>query len=132
MSDPTKPEAEQAFASFFDTDIKTHERFALDRKKPSRAVVALSSGCPGRGLILHAVGYDIAYEMEAGRRPSDIGLDGAPGGVWIWEGGYVDDGPGDWPGTREYRLEGTFREPTKEEWDNIENDEIPWDPADWR
>lgn len=96
--------------------------------KPSRAIVA----CHGRhGLLLHWVGHAIECERDAvGDSLEHLNLLG-PDGVHVWEGVYVDDGPGDWPGTREYRLEGTFRPLTKEEWESLESGEDPWDEREW-
>lgn len=102
----------------------------FDPKKASRAVVACGHG---QGVLLDWIGDGIFWAIESAgcERVEDLGLVG-PDGVSIWEGHYVDDGPGDWPGAREYALEGTFRPLTPEEWRNLGWDEHPWDPEEWR
>lgn len=68
--------------------------------------------------LLEHQGNDLEIEVE------NVGKDGllesvgdppAPG-VWVWSGGFIDGGEGDWPGTREYVLDGEWAPASKEEW----------------
>jgi hypothetical protein len=95
-------------------------------KRPGRLLVVFHEGVTA---LLDQQGGDIAWEAE------NIGTDGvlkevgdppAPG-VWVWSGGLVDDGPGDWPGSREHRLDGEWRSATAEELRRFRDGEWVWD-----
>lgn len=47
-------------------------------------------------------------------------------GLWVWSGKYIDDGEGDYPGTREVILSGTWRTATNEEWDRFVQGIFVW------
>jgi len=51
-------------------------------------------------------------------------------GVWIGELRAIDDGPGDWSGSREYRLQfHNERGATPEQWTAHCHGEWPWEPV---
>jgi hypothetical protein len=55
----------------------------------------------------------------------------ADDGLWVCSLTLVDDGPGDWPGSRECRLQVTpERLATPDEWAAFRRDEWPWANAD--
>ena len=93
-------------------------------------------------VFVHKIGVVLYYEAELCIREEigvtneqPFGLDSAPidfetpkeNGVYIMDLGLQDDGPGDWPGSREYIL--TLTNPvkiTEEQWKKFSEDEILW------
>lgn len=78
--------------------------------------------------LLEHQGNDLEIEVE------NVGEDGllesvgdppAPG-VWVWSGGFIDGGEGDWPGTREYVLDGEWAPASKEEWSAFQRGDWTW------
>lgn len=97
--------------------------------KPSLAVIACDGD--GNGCVLHTVGPHVTHELdEIGRALGDIGLDDAPEGISIWEGKIKTSGP-DHDGEYDAWLDGTFREPTDDEWAAIRAGRCPWSEAGW-
>jgi len=100
---------------------------------PSRAIVACRNGV---GAVLWFVGAHLTYEMQEGPGTDlcDLGLDDAPDGISVWEGTYHYDAPAYYsdgePGYPEPK--GSFRQPTPEEWAKIQQNECPWNEADWK
>jgi len=80
----------------------------------------------GHALVVDA--DDAITEFLACSDPSELfGEAVTTDGVWICSLGLVDDGPGDWPGSRECRLEILpQRLATADEWDAVRRDEWPW------
>jgi hypothetical protein len=71
---------------------------------------------------------------EAGVSDLDLlGLDDAPNGISIWEGG-IKSVHVHTPDCNEHDswLAGGFRDPTDEEWAAIRKNECPWNDDDWR
>lgn len=85
----------------------------------------------GRTTVLVWCGAAIEHEVSCVGDGADLaeslGVVGDGDGLYVWEGDYVDDGPGDWPGSRECRLDGWWRRATDEEWARHGRDEWPWD-----
>jgi hypothetical protein len=100
---------------------------------PSRAVVA--SDGKGRGAVIWWVGLAFWIEIqEYGVKDlDDLGLDDAPAGLSIWEGQLHSRQCGNPLDGIDYETElvGTFREPTKEEWEEIQDGSAPWDEREW-
>lgn len=104
-----------------------------DFSKPSRAVVVCGAG--DHCALLYWVGGHIAIEVDecCVTDPIDIGLAPENHGIWVWEGkGHWTPGPYEYPEDGDYWLDGSFREPTKEEWASIQRNECPWDDEDWK
>jgi hypothetical protein len=103
-----------------------------DWTKPSKAVVVQGTG---GGCVLFTAGPHVASMInEAGVSDLDnLGLDDAPDGVSIWEGG-IKSVHHNTPDANEHEwwLEGAFREPTDEEWESIRKNDCPWDDNEWR
>jgi hypothetical protein len=82
------------------------------------------------------------YEVVTGQggskdgfAPEDEGFDMGPApdgdGVYVCDLGWVDDGPGDWPGSREVLPSiATWRRATFEEWARHLKNEWPWEPVE--
>jgi hypothetical protein len=52
-------------------------------------------------------------------------------GVWVADLDIVDDGPGDWPGSRESLLQVKRAHPvTQEEWVSYLDGDWPWEPVE--
>ena len=121
----------------------TPKRERLDRKSKE-------SACTGKALVIVAhskalvlawqVGESL-YEVMTGQGgskegfvPEDEGFDmAAPGddGVYVCDLGWVDDGPGDWPGSREVLPSiKTWRLATEKEWSRHLKNEWPWEPVE--
>lgn len=100
--------------------------FVRDRERePEIAVVAANRG---DGCVLWHAGGGLDYMLaEVSARLSEIGLDDAPDGVSIWEG-HLLSWESHTPSGTEYdgELQGTFREPTPEEWVGIMRGDGPW------
>ncbi|KKN80002.1 hypothetical protein LCGC14_0335100 [marine sediment metagenome] len=97
---------------------------------PSRAVVACDGN--GTGAVLWTVGPHLAFEIqECGFVDlADLGLDGAPLGVSIWEGFYTIEGvrPNDPEDNDSASVpNGEFRAPTDQEWEAIKAGRRPWE-----
>ena len=94
--------------------------------KPSKAVIV--NGTSG-GCVLYTAGPYLRMEIhEAGIHDiEDLGLDDAPIGISIWEGSLTYDGNGE-----PVAANGTFREPTEQEWMAIRAHQCPWDDNAWR
>jgi len=78
--------------------------------------------------LLEHQGNDL--EIEVGNMGEDgllesVGDPPAPG-VWVWSGGFIDGGEGDWPGTREYVLDGEWAPASKEEWSAFQRGDWTW------
>lgn len=95
--------------------------------EPSKGVIACDGD--GHGCVLWAFGAHLRFEVEeAGFHAlGDLGLDDAPQGVSIWEGMYMWE-PGGWenPQDGETFPQGTFRNPTDDEWLAIRAGRCPW------
>lgn len=100
-----------------------------DWRKPSLAVV-VSNG--DRIAVPWTAGVHVRFDLvEHGLGFEDLGLDDAPDGISIWEG--VTKG-GQYIGDGEYSdpyLDGTFRQPTDEEWAAIRAGRSPWNDDEW-
>jgi hypothetical protein len=103
----------------------------LDWGKPSLAVIACRGGA---GVVLYSAGPHVESMIDGGgsRLLDDLGLDDAPDGISVWEGG-IKSVHINTPDAYEYDawLEGTFREPTGEEWQAICRGECPWPDENW-
>jgi len=97
----------------------------------------------GKGLVVcwQAQTYVAQFISDAGGGGGtdsfdldDVGADyndDIDDGVWLFDLGLVDDGPGDWPGSRECMLQLTNgRHATAEEWAYHRGDEWPWEPIE--
>jgi hypothetical protein len=96
-----------------------------DWSKPSKAVVANM----GVGCALWTIGPHVQSMIDnLGHALQDLGLDDAPDGISVWEGVLktvhivLPDANED-----ESWLEGSFREPTEEEWSFIKQNRCPWE-----
>jgi hypothetical protein len=102
-----------------------------DFDRINRAVV-LCDG-EGNGVVTWYVGGNLEVEIEGvGRQIADLGLDDAPEGVSIWEGRWCyQRTPESYVGAEEWDAwpEGSFRDPTDEEWESIRAKECPWDDS---
>ena len=125
----------------FDSTPEQRER--LDRKSKE-------SACTGKALVIVAHGKVLVLAWQAGESlyevmtgqggskdgfaPEDEGFDmAAPGddGVYVCDLGWVDDGPGDWPGSREVLPSiKTWRLATEKEWSRHLKNEWPWEPVE--
>lgn len=116
--------------------MNKNEIFTSWNENPSRAVVALgqdSQGGPATGCVLWHVGHHIHQEIEVvGVDLSNLGLDDAPIGISIWEGIFLYNKSG-YPGEEELDAvaSGSFRAPTPEEWNLIQQNKAPWNEEDW-
>jgi len=103
-----------------------------DWAKPSRAVVVQGMG---GGCVLFTVGAHVDSMInEAGVSDLDnLGLDDAPEGISIWEGG-IKSVHHNTPDANEHEwwLDGKFRDPTAEEWESIRKNKCPWNDEEWR
>lgn len=82
----------------------------------------------GSGIALYSWGLLAEMNHEAGcSLLSDMWLDDAPPGIYVWEGHVIFDGP-NYEGIDEgdFTLDGEFRVPTKEEWQYIMKQESPF------
>jgi hypothetical protein len=98
-----------------------------EAKWASKAVVACNGS--GRGAVLWFVGESMRNEIEeAGLSElEDLGFDDAPRGISIWEGTYIwSRGPYEHPEDGDMAPSGSFREPTREEWEAIRANTCPW------
>lgn len=103
-----------------------------DWSKASLAVVA--SDGSGHGCVLWTAGPHISSLLrDAGVSDlADLGLDDAPEGISVWEGVVRGHKHETMDGTEyETTTEGTFRDPTEEEWASIKKAECPWDVMTW-
>lgn len=92
-----------------------------DPNKASKAVLAVNNG---EGVVLWSVGAINDEVKGDGPNAEPLGLlQGAPRGISIWEGYYVEhkDPFGTYTVPR-----GGFREPTEVEWAKIHKGECPW------
>lgn len=104
----------------------------------------------GRALVVvaHTMGFVVSWQAgqyvrdylheggadDVGFPIDRCGVSGAPidDGIYIGDLVFVDDGPGDWPGSREVAMElQNVRKATKEEWAAHCDGEWPWDPSPW-
>lgn len=95
--------------------------------RPNRMLVAMGdSNIP---CVLYHEGGSLTYDIDMVGATDVLGEIGKPPapGIWVWEGGWEDDGPGDWPGTREVRLTGKWRTATAEEVTSFRDDEHVWE-----
>lgn len=102
-----------------------------DWKKPSLAVVA--TGDDEDGWIMWTVGPHVKFDIDEvglSRRLGDLGIDkDAPAGISIWEGKIKTSTS--YEGEQDSWLEGSFREPTEEEWSMIRQGKCPWNDDLW-
>ena len=107
------------------------EPLDLDWSKPSKAVIVQGMG---GGCVLFTAGPHVDSMInEAGVSDLDnLGLDDAPEGISIWEGG-IETVHINTPDANEWDswLVGKFRDPTSEEWESIRKNECPWDATLW-
>jgi hypothetical protein len=103
-----------------------NDEIELDRPIPSKALVASDGN--GEGFVLQYTGSHITIEIcEVGVSRSDLidlGLDGAPLGLSIWEGNYVHRIA--YENEVDTYLEGVFRNLTPEEWELLKNKSYLW------
>ena len=102
----------------------------------NRALVVFAHG---RGLVLCYSGDEHVRQFISDSGGSNDTFDTEtcgvdfenPGdGVFIVDMKLVDDGPGDWPGSREVAIQfSNARKATKEEWSNHCDDLWPWEIA---
>lgn len=99
--------------------------------KPSRAVVVYGES---NGAVVWTVGGHVRQEIEAvGGRLDDLGLEPPGPGVWVWEGGgHWTPGPYECPADGDYELRGTWRQPTRAEWETLLAGRCPWRDEAWR
>lgn len=99
--------------------------------KPSRAVVVYGEG---DGAVVWTVGGHVRQEIESvGGRLDDLGLEPPGPGVWVWEGkGHWTPGPYECPADGDYELRGTWRQPTRPEWEALRAGRCPWNDEAWR
>lgn len=119
--------------NLFDSPSKPDPWGGYDFDKSSLAVIAVND--KDVGAVLWAVGGPLRFEIdEAGlTHLDDLGIFPPSAGVWVWEGKYVwHDGPYEYPKDGETTPEGTFRQPTDEEWSAIRAGRCPWDDEDWK
>ena len=103
-------------------------------KSKGRALVVVAYSDP-YALVWSAGEYLRDTIIEAGGHTDGFALKNASfdhamveDGLFIAELSMVDDGPGDWPGTREFLLSVTsFRTATAEEWAHHCDGDWPWD-----
>jgi len=109
-----------------------------DSPRKSRVLVVMAHGvglclyCEP-GIVLDYIHETYGFLPEDGFPLDKGGVDydaALPNGVYYGVLSLVDDGPGDWPGSREVcpTLKDT-RLATPEEWQAHLTDEIPWDPT---
>lgn len=101
-----------------------------DWSKSSLAVVASTDGT---GVVLWTAGPHVSSMIEdIGGGLEEIGLDDAPDGISVWEGG-IKTVHINTPDCNEWEswLDGGFRSPTDEEWTAIRKNECPWDNQLW-
>jgi|GEM_PF-2503990 len=105
----------------------------------------------GKALVVVAHGKPYVLAWQAGKHLAEVmaghgadkdgfdpeknGYDMGPApngdGVYVCDLGWVDDGPGDWPGSREVLPSiKTWRPVTAEEWGYQRNGEWPWYPEE--
>jgi hypothetical protein len=104
--------------------------------RTGKALVVVAHGKPW--VLAWQVGTHL-YELMTGHKdgfaPEDEGFDMGPvpegDGVYVCELGWVDDGPGDWPGSREVLPSlVSWRKATPEEWGHHLKNEWPWEPEE--
>lgn len=88
-------------------------------------------------LVVFAAGPHVRYQIAVCKDEGvvKLGLEGAPGGLSVWEGVYkvpmvIDSGGGIAEG-EPYPV-GSFRSLTETEAINLRNGELPWNDNDWR
>ena len=95
--------------------------------EPSRAIVA--SGLGGEAVVLWYTGAHLSCEIEEHglKSVADLGLEGGPDGLSVWEGKYVWH-PGSWecPQDGDSEAKGSFRALTAEEWEAVRTGRSPW------
>jgi hypothetical protein len=102
----------------------TFERIFRVEAAPNRAVVA--QGETGCGVVLYSTGEGMRCLLENGPRLDDVGMDDAPPGIWIWEGGLAGGERAHEGDYNDVYPVGKFREPTEIEWAAIKRGETPW------
>lgn len=103
----------------------------FDWSKPSKGVIA--NGAHGGCVLFFAGPHLYSMVSDAGISDLDLlGLDDAPEGISIWEGG-IKSVHINTPDCNEHDswLDGSFRDPTDEEWAAIRRNECPWDEDAW-
>jgi hypothetical protein len=125
--------------SFFDDVELTPEQAerAAERAATGKALVVVVHGEPF--VIAWQAGMYLS-EMMSGQgasgetfAPGECGFDMEvpPDGVYLCDLGWVDDGPGDWPGSREVVCSIKEWQPaTKEQWQHHLKNEWPWEPLE--
>lgn len=83
-------------------------------------------------VLLHAFGPAIDWHIDqVGTDCEDLGLHADEAGVWVWEGSMGSRKVTCYESTfgydYEYEVDGTWRQPTAEEWKAIKQEECPWD-----
>lgn len=77
-------------------------------------------------FIHDVVGNHDSFSLE--KASADYNL---KDGIWVADLGLVDDGPGDWPGSRECLLQVKDAHPvTAEEWAFYLDGDWPWEPIE--
>lgn len=102
--------------------------------KPSKALI-VNLDKQHLGHVVCTVGPAVNCEMESvGNCLEDLPFDTpVPMGLSVWEGFYkYYPGPPEYPTDGDSYLEGTFCQPTDEEWEFIKRGECPWDDKEWR
>ncbi len=117
-------------------DFETIEtKLTKEARSKSRVLVVMMHGeglclCCEPGLVLDYLHEGGGSASEDGFVLEDHGVDHAelPDGIYVGELSLIDDGPGDYPGTREVcpALSGV-RLATVEEWKAHLRGEWPWD-----
>ncbi len=100
----------------------------------NRALVVFAHG---RGLVLCYSGDEHVKQFvsDAGGSSDTFDTENCgvdfkdPGdGVFIVDMDLVDDGPGDWPGSREVAIQfSNARKATKDEWNMVNDGDWPWE-----
>lgn len=94
---------------------------------PSRAVIANRER--GSGSIVYVAPDSLlAQQMgDVSDRLDDLGLDDAPAGISVWEGGFAGGEKDEWNGDyNDVYPVGTFRAPTDDEWAAIRDGRNPF------
>jgi hypothetical protein len=110
-------------------------------KEVARTGKALVIVAHGKALVLAWQAGDSLYEamrqggIKESFAPEDEGFDMGPApsgdGIYVCDLGWVDDGPGDWPGSREVLPSiQAWRQATAEEWGRHLKNEWPWEPVE--
>jgi hypothetical protein len=122
--------------------IEQFDGASYDFNEECKALVAFSDA--DTGVVVYFTGGGLDYEFSEAGLSKTVGVqedmplpfdydskDWPPaddGGIWVWEGHleFVDNRRDMYNDDVEELLQGTWREPTEEEWDAIKKNESPW------